>query len=96
MKGEIEGFKSLFGIQRNASQRDSSRRDGTRGSEREFVSDPDIQGVCLQTVHCRKGTTKWLWPDADEKSDGLSRLNPRCRKGTATRIEKGRLRQDQI
>jgi len=37
MKGEIEGVKGLFGIQQNASQRYSSRRDGTRGSEREFV-----------------------------------------------------------
>jgi len=35
MKGEIEGSEDLFGILQNASQPYTSRRDGTRGSERE-------------------------------------------------------------
>jgi|GEM_PF-3393378 hypothetical protein len=56
MMGEIESVECLFGILKNASQPYSSRRDGTRGSKREFVSDKDC--VCLKSVHCRKGTTK--------------------------------------
>lgn len=44
MKGEIEGSGGPFGILKNASQPYTSRRDGTRGSEREFVSDKDC--VC--------------------------------------------------
>jgi hypothetical protein len=44
MKGEIEALKGIFGIHRNASHRYTSRIDGTRGSEREFVSD-------LDTIH---------------------------------------------
>jgi hypothetical protein len=56
MMGEIESLGCLFGILQNASQPYSSRGDGTRGSKREFVSDKDC--VCLNPVHCRKGTTK--------------------------------------
>jgi len=31
MKGEIEALEGLFGIQRNASQQYTSRKDGTKG-----------------------------------------------------------------
>lgn len=62
MKGEIEGLEGLFGILQNASQPYTSRRDGTRGSEREFVSDKDC--VCQKPVHCRKGTTRSLRPES--------------------------------